>query len=57
MQQLQQEAQQQQQLAAQQSLVDQAGQLARAPAVDPTKNPNLENMYGGEQGDAPQEGA
>jgi len=54
MQQLQQEAQLQQQQAQQQSLIDQAGQLARAPAMDPTKNPNLENMNGGEQGDTAQ---
>ena len=39
--QLGQEAQQQQQQAMQQSLVDQAGQLASAPALDPSKNPNL----------------
>ena len=25
-----------------QSLVDQAGQLARAPVMDPSKNPNFE---------------
>jgi len=54
MQQLQQEAQLQQQQAQQQSLVDQAGQLASAPAMDPTKNPNLENMNGGEQGNTAQ---
>ena len=39
--QLQGDMQQQQQLATQQSLVDQAGQLASSPMADPTKNPNL----------------
>ena len=39
--QLQGEMQQQQQQATQQSLVDQAGQLASSPMADPTKNPNL----------------
>ena len=34
-----QDMQQQQALAQQQSLVDQAGQLAGAPMMDPTKNP------------------
>ena len=38
---MQQELQQQQQAAAQQSLVDQAGQMASAPLADPTKNPQL----------------
>ena len=37
--QLQQEMQQQQAQAVQQSLVDQTGQLAKAPMMDPTKNP------------------
>ena len=37
--QLQEEAQQKQQQATQQSLVDQAGQLAGAPMMDPSKNP------------------
>ena len=40
-QQLQEELQQQQYDAAQQSLVDQAGQMANAPLADPTKNPQL----------------
>ena len=31
----------QQQLAAQQSLVDQAGQFANSPMMDPSKNPQL----------------
>ncbi len=39
--QLQGDMQQQQQQATQQSLVDQAGQLASSPLADPTKNPNL----------------
>ena len=34
--------QQQQQQATQQSLVDQAGQLASSPMADPSKNPNLD---------------
>jgi len=40
-QQLQEEMAQQQQAAMQQSLVNQAGQLASAPAMDPSKNPEL----------------
>ena len=40
-QQLQGDMQQQQQQATQQSLVDQAGQLASSPMADPSKNPNL----------------
>ena len=40
-QQMQQELEQQQADAAQQSLVDQAGQMASAPLADPTKNPQL----------------
>jgi len=40
-QQLQGEKQEQMQMAQQQSLTDQAGQLASAPMMDPTKNPNL----------------
>ena len=39
--QLQQEAQQQQADAANQALVEQAGQFANAPAFDPSKNPAL----------------
>ena len=43
--QLQEEMQQQQQAAQMQSLTDQAGQLAGAPLMDPSKNPDLtENM-------------
>ena len=40
-QQLQQEQQQAQQAAVQQSLIDQAGQMAGAPLADPSKNPQL----------------
>ena len=36
-------AEQQAQMAQQQSLVDQAGQLASAPMMDPSKNPELMN--------------
>tara|TARA_R100001082_G_scaffold2547_1_gene2269 strand:+ start:570 stop:2138 length:1569 start_codon:yes stop_codon:yes gene_type:complete len=36
-----QDEQQKQEIAAQQSLVDQAGQMANAPLVDPSKNPQL----------------
>ena len=39
----QQEAQQLQQAQSQQALLSQAGQLARAPMFDPSKNPNLNN--------------
>ena len=47
--QLDEEMQAQQQQAAQQSLVDQAGQLASSPLADPTKNPALgEQLDGGE---------
>ena len=38
---MQQDMQQQQQMAMQQSLTDQAGQLASAPMMDPSKNPEL----------------
>ena len=50
--QLEQEMQMQQQQAMQQSLLNQAGQLARAPALDPSKNPNIN----GEQSNPPTEG-
>ena len=43
-QEMQQEAQEAQQAAAQQSLVDQAGQMAGAPLVDPTKNAAMAEM-------------
>jgi hypothetical protein len=41
MEQIQQDQAQQMQRQAQQSLVDQAGQLAGTPMMDPSKNPNL----------------
>ena len=44
---LQQDKQQQQQLAVQQSLVDQAGQLAGTPMMDPSKNPQAMEMITG----------
>ena len=43
-QQMQEEIQQQQQAAMQQSLVDQAGQMAGSPLADPTKNESLAAM-------------
>ena len=43
-QQIQGDMQQQQQMAAQQSLVDQAGQLAGSPMMDPSKNPQAQEM-------------
>lgn len=55
---LQQDMQQQQQMAMQQSLTDQAGQLASAPMMDPSKNPELsgENQDGATpEGQAPGE--
>ena len=45
--QIQGEMMQQQQMAQQQALVDQAGQLASSPMADPTKNPNLQEMMNG----------
>ena len=50
--QLQQEMQAAQQQQQQQALLDQAGQLASSPMLDPSKNPNLN----GEQTDTPEEG-
>ena len=44
MQDVQAEAQQQQQMAQQMELTKQAGQLASAPMMDPTKNPNLNDQ-------------
>ncbi len=41
------EMQQQQQMAAQQELVKQAGQFASAPMMDPTKNPQAQEMMNG----------
>ena len=61
-QQMQGEMQQQQAQAQQQSLVDQAGQLAGAPMMDPTKNPQAQEMtneytgQGNPQADANPEG-
>ncbi len=55
--QLQQEMEQQQQSQMQQSMVDQAGQLAGAPLADPSKNPQLQEMLGGQQAQPPTEGA
>ena len=52
--QMQQDKQQQMQMQAQQSLIDQAGQLASAPALDPSKNPELND---GSQALAPDQGA
>ncbi len=43
-QEMQQEAQEAQQAAAQQSLIDQAGQMSGAPLVDPTKNATMAEM-------------
>jgi len=55
-QQLQEEAQQAQAQAAQQALVGQAGQLAGAPMVDPSKNPEaLEGMHAAAEQAPPQE--
>ena len=45
--QLQQDKQQQMQQSTQQSLVDQAGQLASTPMMDPSKNPQAMEMLGG----------
>jgi hypothetical protein len=44
---IQQEAQQQQQMAAQQELVKQAGQFASSPMMDPSKNPQAQEMMDG----------
>jgi len=45
---MQQDRQQQMQQATQQSLVDQAGQLASTPLMDPSKNPQMMEMLGGQ---------
>ena len=47
------EMEQQQQAAAQQSLVDQAGQFASSPLADPTKNPQLGAETSGSGNEAP----
>ena len=44
------EMQQQQQMAAQQELVKQAGQFASSPMMDPTKNPQAQEMMNGVTG-------
>ena len=46
------EMQQQQQMAAQQELVKQAGQFASSPMADPTKNPQAMEMMNGIAGQA-----
>ena len=51
--QLQEEMAQQQQKQMQQSLVDQAGQLASSPLADPSKNTNLSEMFGGQNNTQP----
>ena len=56
-QQINQDLQQQQALAAQQSLVDQAGQMASAPLVDPSKNPQLGEGIGQGEAVPPEEGS
>ena len=56
-QQIDQDLQQQQQLAAQQSLVDQAGQMAGAPLADPSKNPQLGESIGQGEAVPPEEGS
>jgi hypothetical protein len=57
---MQQDLAKQQQQAMQQSLVDQAGQFASSPMADPSKNPQLSQMFGGQanpqQATAGQEG-
>jgi hypothetical protein len=45
---MQQDLAQQQQQAVQQSLVDQAGQLASTPLMDPSKNPQIMESLGGQ---------
>jgi hypothetical protein len=54
--QLQQEKQEGMQQQMQQSLVDQAGQLASSPLADPSKNTQLSEMFGGQQANAPTAG-
>lgn len=52
------EMQQAQEMMAQQSLVNQAGQFAGAPMMDPTKSPNAEELINGITGQGnPQPGA
>ena len=47
------EMEQEQQAAQQQSMVDQAGQLASAPMADPSKNPQLQEQLSGAGNEAP----
>ena len=49
---VQQEQQQQQEMMAQQELTKQAGQFASSPMMDPSKNPNAQEMYDGLAGQA-----
>lgn len=44
---IQQESEQQQQMMQQQELLKQAGQFASSPMMDPTKNPNAQEMMNG----------
>ena len=53
---VQQEMAQQQQMMAQQEMVKQAGQFASSPMMDPTKNPNAQEMLD-EIGTAGQQGS
>jgi hypothetical protein len=55
-QQIQQELQQQQSQIAQQSLVDQAGQMVNAPLMDPQKNPTIGEQLGQGEALSPDEG-
>ena len=55
-QQMQQEMQAAQQQQTQQSLIDQAGQLAGTPLMDPAKNPNLGEQLGQGEALSPDEG-
>ena len=54
-QQLQQAKQEAMQMHQQQSLTDQAGQLASSPMADPTKNPMAAQMMDPEQQQTPEE--
>ena len=49
---VQQETQEQQQMMMQQELTKQAGQFASSPMMDPSKNPNAQEMYDGIAGQA-----
>ena len=54
---VQQETQEQQQMMMQQELTKQAGQFASSPMMDPSKNPNAQEMYDGIAGQANRRGA